>query len=329
MQFKKIVATLAIFTIGASGGLVATGPAQGNGLVPIAKPAPVVEETRSAGTPPAVTASDKAHKSSTKEKSSRKGYPSAKGSVSTLTAASYNYVVVSDGLGAGETGNGFAANLPVENAFRNPADSHVLAQLAVDNSAGELIEYGITRDPNVFGDNQPRLFAGYRVNGVWQGYGTGFVDYAPNTTNTYGTAVTVVPGTQRRFEIKYSGGNWWLAYDLAWIGYIPGSLFTAPNTFVSGNLFQAFFEVAHYNAVVESCSDLGNGLPASNGSAARIGSVSISGLVPTTAVVAYNSYVQPAASLGYTITPLSATSFRGGGPGANAALTGVGTTGSC
>jgi hypothetical protein len=328
MKYSKLTAFGAAVVLTVSGTLAVASPAQGNGLVPIAAPAPLVEETRSAGIPPAPTKQDKVHKASTKEKTGKKGYPNKDG-ITTFACPCYDYVVASDVLGAGETGDGFAVNLPVENTYKSPSDSHVLAQLAVNNNAGEIIEFGITRDSGVFADAQPRLFAGYRVNGVFQGYGVGFTDYAANTTETYGTAVPVVPGTQRRFEVKYSAGNWWMSYDLRWIGYFSGSLFTAPNTFTNASIFQAFFEVAHSNPSLQTCTDLGNGLPASNTSAARIGSMAITGLVPSTTVVGFGSYIQPTTAYGYTVTPLSATTFRGGGPGANAALTGVGTTGAC
>jgi hypothetical protein len=324
MQYKRSIAVVAAFVLGLSGSLVAN-PAQA--FVPIVKP------SVSSELPPAPTKQDKAYKPSTKEKTAKKGLPSPHNKFNVFSCPCYNYVAAAQQFPAGTTGDGIAANLPVENTFIKttaPADYHVLAQLSLQNTAGsgQAIEFGVTRDFAVFGDWQPRLFAGYIKNGVWAGYGAGFVDYAPNTTWTYGSAVTVVPGTQRRFEIKYSGGNFWLAYDAQWVGYIQGSVFTAaPSvTFTNGDFMQAFMEEVGPN--VNSCSDLGNGQPASSGTASRLGSMNITGITPPTAV-SFTPYLQPAGALGYTVTALSATSVRGGGPGANAALTGVGTTGSC
>lgn len=313
MRFKKTAAVLAALVLAISGSLAVSTPAE----------AKVAVES----IPPKPTKNDKAYKATARDKSARKGSPSA---FSVFACPCFNYVVARQIFAAGgPTADGLAANLPVENTFLKttaPAEHHTLAQLHVKSPGGEEIEYGITVDQSLFGDTQPRLFAGYRKNGVWQGYGVGFVDYAANTTNTYGTNVAVVPGTQRRFEIKYSAGNWWLAYDGGWIGYFPVSLF-APDTFINGQTFQAWMEVAAPNA--QSCSDMGNGLPASNGSASRLGSINLTGLVPAGTAISFTGSVEPAGALGYTVTGLSATTFRGGGPGANAALTGVGTTGSC
>jgi hypothetical protein len=277
--------------------------------------------------PPKPTKQDKPYKASAKEKSAAKGSPTG---FSTFACPCFNYAVARQTLPSGATGAGIAANLPVENTFlktNTPYEYHTLAQLHVQSPGNESIEFGVTVDDAVFPDTQPRLFAGYRKNGVFQGYGVGFVDYAANTTNTYGTAVAVTPGTQKRFEVRYSGGNWWLGYDLAWIGYFPGSLFTSPDTFTSGNLFQAFLEVAAPN--VQSCSDMGNGLPVSNTSASKIDGINLTGLVPSTTAISFTGAVEPSTAIGYGMTSTGTNAWRAGGPGANAALTAVGTTGSC
>lgn len=288
------------------------------------------------GAPPQPTKNDKPYKPTRRDKAALKGNPDA---FTTFSCPCYKYAIAEQGYAAGTTANGLAANLPVENTFIKTTagapspDYHVLAQLAVQDTTGgsgqQAIEFGITRDASLFGDWQPRLFAGPRKNGTWGGYGTAFVDYAPNTTNTYGTAVTVVPGTQRRFEIKYSGGNWWLAYDLAWIGYIQGSYFTnAPSvTFTSGNLMRAFLESVGPNT--ETCSDTGNGLPASNGSAARLGSINATGHVPSAPAANFTASIQPAGTIGISATAISTTTTRAGGEGADSTLTALGTTGSC
>lgn len=321
MKFRRIAAGLTAALVLASLGSVAASPAQAVDPSPAA-----VESFDSAGTPPVPTKQDRPYKATTKDKSAKKGSPTG---FSTFACPCFNYVVARQTFPAGTTGDGLAANLPVENTYLKttpaPADNHTLAQLALQKSNGHAIEFGVTIDPSLFGNTAPHVFAGYRNNGVWAGYGVGFVDYAPNTTVTYGTQLPVTPGTQRRFEIKYSGGNFWLAYDLAWIGYIPASVFTGG--FTNGDLFQVFMEEVGPNT--QSCSDMGNGLPASNGSASRLGSMNITGLVPAGTVINFTASVQPATAIGYTATSLSATTVRGGGPGANAALTSVGTTGSC
>lgn len=327
MKFKKVAATIAAFVLVAGSVSVASPAQAGNGLVPILKPAPVV--AANAGTPPTPTKSDKAYKATSKDKTNLKGNPTG---FSTFACPCFNYVIARQVLPAGTTGDGLAANLPVENTFlkqTTPKDNHVLAQLSVQSADSlQAIEFGVTIDPALFGNTAPHIFAGYRKGGAWAGYGVGFVDYAPNTAYTYGSTLPVTAGVQKRFEIKQSSGVWWLAYDGQWIGYIPNSVFTAaPSvTFINGGLFQAFMEEVGPNT--QSCSDLGNGLPASDGNASRLGSIQVTGTVPATATVMTAS-IQPGTAIGYTATSLSTTTVRGGGPGANAALTAVGTTGSC
>lgn len=333
MQLRKIAALFAVVVVSTSGTLIA-GPA--SAFVPISKPAPIVETYETVSTPPIPTKQDKAYKPSAREKAGKNGHPNLNTGLkaaSTCTTFCYNYATAVQHFPAGTTALGLAANLPVENTYIKttpaPADYHVLAQLAVQKTGGHAIELGVTRDVGVFGDWQPRIFAGFTKGGVWGGYGTGFVDYAPNTSYTYGSVLPVVPGTHKRFEIRYSGGNFWLGYDLQWIGYIPASVFTAAApavTFTSSDLMQAFMEEVGPN--YHSCTDLGNGLPASDGLASRLGSMSVIGASPPM-TTNFTPYILPTDAIGYSLTSLSTTTVRGGGPGADASLTTVGTTGAC
>jgi hypothetical protein len=313
MVFKKLAIAATAFVLVVSGSFATSASA-----------APVPEAVYTASVPPKPTKNDKPYVATAKDKSAKKGNQNAE--FTTFACPCYNYVVAKQQLGAGIIGDGLGANLEIEAQFLKSTDYHGLSQLALQKTGGQAIEFGTTVDPALFGNSQPHIFAGYRKNGVWAGYGVGFVDYAPNTSYTYGTQLPT--GTAKRFLIQYSAGNFWLAYDGAWIGYIPGTVFTAaPSvTFISGDLFQVFMEES--GSTVQSCSDLGNGLPASDVNAGRLGSISIYGTVPTTATVVTASVI-PSTAIGYTVTALSARTVRGGGPGADSTLTTVGTTGNC
>jgi hypothetical protein len=251
-----------------------------------------------------------------------------------LTGPYYFYAGARQRLAAGESANSLAVNLNVYLAYLDTAnDAHTLMQLAVQShDSQQAVEFGVTHDPAVCGaGNSPCLFGGYRKNGVWGGYSTGFVDYAANTTHTLGT--TLVANPQKRFQVTYSGGNWWLAYDLAWIGYFPGTLWTnAPNsvTFDKGGLFQSWTEVAtKVTGDATPCTDAGNGELGNSvaGTSARVGTNALGGTLPGAIA---NNFTGFSYGLGiYTHNTVSAQTTRVGGPGYNAAGTAVGTIGSC
>jgi hypothetical protein len=260
------------------------------------------------------------HKATRADRTAPKGIPSE---FQTFACPCYDWVGAWQTLAAGQNADSFAANCNVDNTYLKSTDYHTLCQLYVRNSAtGDGVEFGITHDVGLFGDSQPRLFAGYRKGTVWQGYGTNFVDYAPNVSYTYGSVVPT--GTVKRIQIKQSGGAWWLAYDGAWIGYFLNTNFS-PNTFTTFDFVDGFYEVA--SSVAESCSDMGNGKLSSDSTSARIDSASITGgTSPTTNVVLHDA---PTGHIGYSGTQVTAFTVRAGGPGANAAGNAVGITGGC
>lgn len=304
----------------------AMGVSHADAVTPTTVPT-VVQTSAAKGdiTPPQPTKRDKAYKPTTKERTASKALPSE---FRTFACPCYNWTGARQTLTGAGTATSFAANLHVENTYLNTGAGvntyHTLAQLHVKSAGDEAVEFGWMRDTTgTMADSQPRLFAGIRKNGVWQGYGTGFVDYAPNVTYTYGSVVPT--GTPKRFQIASTGTAWWLAYDGAWIGYFLNSSFS-PDTFTNFNLMQGFYEVADRG--VQSCADMGNGIDGGSGTAARVGSASVTGTVPAEATN-ITAFDEPTGSLGYSVLQVTADTVRAGGPGANAALTGVGSTGSC
>jgi len=170
----------------------------------------------------------------------------------------------------GET-DGSWANLTIEQPKLLGGDYHTLAEIAVqsgDDSHEHAVEVGWNVDRSVNGDADPHLFVYYWKGTVAQCYNCDFVQYS----KTVKPGDTLPVNTQKRFGIQHSGGAWWIAYNSEWIGYFPDSNWAGKYT--KGGQVQWFGEVASPDAVAP-CSEMGNKLPAIDGLAARIGSVSM------------------------------------------------------
>lgn len=253
-----------------------------------------------------------------------------------LPAQSFFYNLAEQGS---VTGSGLQANLITANPYLDATnDAHSLAELAVRSAnLQNTIEVGWTKDPIVCAGkaNNVCLFVFHWVNGVAACYnGCGWVDYAPTAFNV-GDAVPV--GVQKRFIIQHSGSEWWIGYGdpspgvAQWLGYYPDSLWGG--TFTQGGHFQGFGEVAGgrtVGGVVKPCTDMGNGLRGDTSSAtsARVGSLSIlTGSVPNNFTMTQLPTMSPVGV--WNLTALSNRTMAYGGPGYNAAGTGVGTAGAC
>jgi hypothetical protein len=188
------------------------------------------------------------------------------------------------------------------------ADFHTLAELAVSSADGkQVVEVGWTVDRAVnSGSTEPHLFVFHWVDGKPACYnGCGFV----RTAGGGGPAGRrMTPGEVPYFTIRHAPGAWWISADgVGWLGYFPDSLWGG--RFTQAGRQQWFGEVAASTAA--PCSDMGNGRPASSGSATRIHNI---GLLDSTArpnIRTGNTHPRY-----YTARRLSATSMRYGGPGA-------------
>lgn len=105
----------------------------------------------------------------------------------------------------------------------------------------EMVGATVSRDRVSFGDSTPRLRVEFFTRGTgasgnnvggWDGAVSGFVPaagrpYGPNAT----LKVSTIDGVQyeSRFEIRLSGGNWWVSHNGNWLGYYPGNLFNLIN----------------------------------------------------------------------------------------------------
>lgn len=184
------------------------------------------------------------------------------------------------------------------------ADSHTLAELAVQSADGQqIVEIGWTVDRSLYGDTNPRLFVFHWINGTPTCYNAcGFVRY--DTSIAPGMLLT--NGGTYQFTIQHYQGNWWIGLNTKWLGYYPDSRWGG--TYTKAGLVQWFGEVAAGSAT--PCTDMGNGQFASSTTAASITSLAFIG-GPAVNI----STLQTHPTM-YTALRTSANSLRYGGPGA-------------
>lgn len=294
-MIRKLLAGLA-----ASAALLAVGASAPAQAVSLLQPPVVASDSGGYATPPAFAPQGKVLKG----EGGQKGQPGKvvkldkssgkmKASSALLTGPYYNYALARQILTGTQTSTGIAANLTVERPYVESGSGHSLAELAVQSADGQqTVEVGWRKTAS----GNTALFVYHWINGVGQGYQTGFTEYA-STCNAAGAIcpgdlMTSVPThTQLRFQITYSGGNWWIGYDTGqvtqpgvWVGFFSGSRWSGASpaaVFTEGKVLSGYFEAVHATKV-NTCTDMGNGEPTSSGTAARIGSLSITGLVGTT-----------------------------------------------
>ncbi|WP_305787609.1 neprosin family prolyl endopeptidase [Symbioplanes lichenis] len=198
--------------------------------------------------------------------------------------------------------DGSWANIHIAKPELAEEDYHSLAEIALQSEDGkQIVEIGWTVDRGVNGDADPHLFVFSWQNGVAGCYNAcGFVQYSK----------TVKPGDtlpvegQKRFGIQHASGVWWVAYNSEWIGYFPDKLWDG--TYTRGGLTQWFGEVAASSE--KPCTQMGNGLPAKEDWAARIGTISmINGPEPKATLKATSPY--------YSVDWRSDRTFGFGGKG--------------
>jgi hypothetical protein len=210
------------------------------------------------------------------------------------------------------TNTGMFANLSIAAPSVASGDFHSLTELAVESAdTHQIVEVGWTVDPGQYSGSSPtspHLFAASWTNGVFNGYGTGCVDITSNPVNL---GATLTAGTAKSFGIQHGGSpsGWAVYYDSSVVCYFPDTMWTSP-VFTSASFDQAFTEVAAN--VSATCTDAGNGLISTNTGADVIGSVQYIGQ-PTSAVSMTTGATN---ATYYSITALSARTFRVGGPGA-------------
>ena len=221
---------------------------------------------------------------------------------------------------------------PVTGAYANltpinPATAsgdHSLVEIAVSKTgnSGQIVEVGINRDFNLYGDNNPHLFVFSWVNGVGKGYnaaaGSGWVDYAANPINVGANLSSYLGGANKKFGIQYSNAAWWISFDNQWIGNYPGTNWTGASpsvTFADSTYVQFFGEVASTSSA--PCTDMGNGTlgtttPTPTPPAARVTSTQYTP-TPNYGNLTYGNF--PSVPSQYAVHSIAVGSFDYGGPG--------------
>lgn len=291
------------------------------------------------GTPPKITAHN-THK--THGVKALKGHPSsAPFSVLTTcgTPPCFDYAkgqqTFSSSYPTQVQGRAFIANPYVENMG---SGNHSLMEIAVTHTQAtgkqNRVEFGWTKDSVVCGQStDPCMFAGYWADDVFGGYGGGFVRYTGSGASAYGpgSSLSSLVGTAHLFGIYLdtANNNVWVYFTAAstaeWVGYFPASLWTGSNM-GTWDLSQPFAEVADV-AKSTPCTDMATG---------DLATTTVGGYWTSMAhnagatAASYAWSVQPSGiNAEYNAATFSATTGRLGGPGWNAAGTGVGTKGSC
>jgi hypothetical protein len=139
--------------------------------------------------------------------------------------------------------------------FSNPAvydqSDMVTSQMSIVRGANlHLVEMGLRK----FWDPFPRLMISQWSNGTFND-AAGFVRvhgvYAP------GMPLTSYSGYTVQQYIRHDGGNWWIWFNDAWVGYFPGSLWNGQ--FTSGDMAHFYGEVYSAQSRVPPLTDMGTG----------------------------------------------------------------------
>jgi len=211
--------------------------------------------------------------------------------------------------------DGFYNTVTIAKPTLGKYDYHTLAELAVQSAdSKQIVEVGWTVDRVVNrGDGvNPHLFVYHWVNGLKSCYnGCGFVPYDDATVK----AGDILTTGSKRFGIEYFDEAWWISYDSNFVGYFPESLWTdeGVKAFDKTGLVQTFGEVA--STIATPCSQMGNGAPGTDKTAAVLGSLSyVNGPTAALEVPANvdNTY--------YTPNRLSGRTFQYGGQGSLAEI---------
>lgn len=234
------------------------------------------------------------------------------GGIHPFTCPCYDYAgnrqtVASDGFGI--------SLMSVESpAGVSSGTQHSLMELSVTDNLGNTVEWGWIKDTIVCGlASSPCLFAGHWINGVFQGYNTGFTP-AVGCSPCAGASISGAIGTTKQFGIQYiTNANpalnaWWMSYNGAYVGAYLASRWTTP-TFTRGAFNQAFGEVV--DSTASSCIDMGNGVLATvGGLGSKINSYAAVNPTGAGTLTAFAS--QPTKWNGVMVTGVSA---RASGPG--------------
>jgi hypothetical protein len=117
-----------------------------------------------------------------------------------------------------------SVDLPV-NAQTALYGEHSLFEMSMSNetgSTGNIIEIGITTDPELNGDTNAHWFVSSWVNGDWKGYDASS-DFVSSVGSFWSSSLAGDEGTSQAVSFQYSDSDWWLYLNGISAGYFPGS----------------------------------------------------------------------------------------------------------
>ena len=210
---------------------------------------------------------------------------------------------VNAGVTQRTTSDGAMATVTVARPYLSPDASHSLASLAVRSADGRHnVQVGWTIDRLLNGDDQPHLFVIHRADGTNACYNV--CGFEPYGTSGIRPGAPLPAGTSRTFGIQHAGDRWWILYDNQWLGSFPDTLWSG--AFVKTAAVQYFGEVS--GAGDPSCSEMGNGRPATSTQAARFTGIQVFAGTPA-------PLVSDPMDRTYSLQVLSDRGFRFGGSG--------------
>lgn len=160
--------------------------------------------------------------------------------------------------------------------FSNPAvydqNDMVTAEMSIVLGANyHLVEVGLRK----FWDAFPRLMISQWAFGTFND-AAGFVTVHP----TYAPGMPLTPyyGLAIQHYVRYDGGNWWVWFNDACVGYFPGSIWSGGFTY--GDVAHFYGEVYSAASRIPPRTDMGNGLFSSSASSAYMQDACIHATTP-------------------------------------------------
>ena len=267
---------------------------------------------------------------------------------SPFTGPGYYHVGASEVLTGTDSAGGTSSKMYVAKPFIPAAScvsggDHSLMELAMRDTAGNVVEVGWAAEPSAFGDCKPRLFAS-----TWKGNGSGgatwngcydahaascyFIDNSSNPidlgadlTSVANLCAGVNLNCVKVFQAYWSASSCGpassgiiITYDGSSVGCFYSPAFYNNITPSSWTVFQGFGEV-YYSGPTKPCTDMGNGIAPTVALGATgpayIGPVAFANPSPATLTTAYTAQTStdgPAYDVGSVLGGKTfATSGRG------------------
>lgn len=186
----------------------------------------------------------------------------------------------------------------------DPTVGHSLTEIALSGpEPGDYVEF---ISESLWPGGQPWLSTTWWLDGSFEGI-PGFVQ----VSRTIHPGMRLAAGSTASYAIEQAANRWNYYYDGQLVGYFPDALWHG--VFTSVTHVQVFGEVE--TAATTPAAEMGDGQFAEEAGAATVNGYQLFGSATSAAfTVAYETETTP---WYYDVEPVTATSFRFGGPGAS------------